>query len=448
MPVCQCLTSGGKGPQCTREVPEGEQFCWQHQHCKTPVAGAVPAKKIVKKPPAKKIPAPVEKPSKPRIYFELLPRELIEELLLYMPLNEIDNLKDLFNRYLTKSWWISRLSVITHLPREALTDVINDADLDHIIRYVRLVDREKNRLDQRQQHYYQYYPRGQPDFFESLYFLTIPYGYVSILKYIDEHKLSKNPIDVVNRFIYYEIRNNPIATVEYLESRGFDIKANNGLILYYAIVNNNYPLTVYLINRGLVIGNDYLPNALSIADVDLDLVKLLVSKIDTAPVRFISLITAPNRDIKRLVDYGLTLPDPQNRSRKEIITTVLRDSRYSPALYDYLLSFEKLSQGQLTTLAKHVLESGQYDKLSFFKKHGADISNDMLKKAFLNLIESKNIPQQSVRSFIDAELIDLKEALSLINKRITEGTAEVSNRDMQRLQAIYSYVAKQLTRKK
>src|SRR5581483_5483370 len=112
---CQCLTKDGKGPQCTRQLPEGEQFCWQHQNCKTPVAAPeaeeeaeeivtkkAPTKKTIKK---KEAPQPKTIPFKPETYIELLPRELVEELLLYMPLNELF-LLSIFNKYLTKQFWI------------------------------------------------------------------------------------------------------------------------------------------------------------------------------------------------------------------------------------------------------------------------------------------------------------------------------------------------------
>lgn len=64
MPQCQCFTKEGKGPQCEREVPEGERYCWQHKNCRTPVgegAQNAPAK-ATKKVPTKKT---VVRPSSP-----------------------------------------------------------------------------------------------------------------------------------------------------------------------------------------------------------------------------------------------------------------------------------------------------------------------------------------------------------------------------------------------
>jgi hypothetical protein len=38
MTQCQCLTSNGKGRQCSRMTKEGERFCYQHKTCGYPIA--------------------------------------------------------------------------------------------------------------------------------------------------------------------------------------------------------------------------------------------------------------------------------------------------------------------------------------------------------------------------------------------------------------------------
>ena len=62
MDQCQCLTKEGSGPRCTRHIPEGKEFCWQHGNCKFPipkpppiVIPEEPIVKLVNVPPKKKI---------------------------------------------------------------------------------------------------------------------------------------------------------------------------------------------------------------------------------------------------------------------------------------------------------------------------------------------------------------------------------------------------------
>ena len=58
---CQCFTEGGKGPQCTRMVKEGSNFCFQHQKCKAIVSTKKAEKKQAEAPKKKQVEAPKKK---------------------------------------------------------------------------------------------------------------------------------------------------------------------------------------------------------------------------------------------------------------------------------------------------------------------------------------------------------------------------------------------------
>ena len=84
-----------------------------------------------------------------RYYTDLLPLELRYELLMYISLKDIMpifrpfgvhagnyTLNKFYARYITKNYWVHRLSVQTRLPRDAFVDFLNDTSQSNVVRFL------------------------------------------------------------------------------------------------------------------------------------------------------------------------------------------------------------------------------------------------------------------------------------------------------------------------
>lgn len=107
-------------------------------------------------------------------YFNVLPCELMEELLLYFKYKELIEFKDtLLCNYLTKRYWIKKLVADSGLPSEAFIDILREPIDDKFYKlvyntmHVRLGDVITIRT--------------------ALYNQSLVHGYVSMVKYIKEH---------------------------------------------------------------------------------------------------------------------------------------------------------------------------------------------------------------------------------------------------------------------
>lgn len=112
-------------------------------------------------------------------YIDLLPRDLIYELLDYFDLRTLirhysasDSYKlfHVLDKYSPKGYLVRWLSRITKLPKSVFNALKMD---DTFYNFVLYIDRNNRYVN---------YDNPQ-----NLYKLAIPYGYLSILKYIDEH---------------------------------------------------------------------------------------------------------------------------------------------------------------------------------------------------------------------------------------------------------------------
>jgi|SRR5581483_7159688 len=118
-----------------------------------------------------------------RLYIDLLPRDLVYELLDFFPMNELVSridtqdkktyayiLHPIFKKYLTRDYWLRWLSNLTKQPKHIFRELAID---DHLYDYLNYLYKYSYR-----------YNYAKPN---ELYIISIPYGYLSILKYIDEH---------------------------------------------------------------------------------------------------------------------------------------------------------------------------------------------------------------------------------------------------------------------
>ena len=446
MSRCQCLTKEGKGPQCTREVQGIQQFCWQHQDCKTPVDEASSVKQVTKKPPPKKIINRQESSltNKFDTYFDIVPRELIDELLFLIPLPDLEVIQIIFSKYLTKQWWIRRLMIITKLPRESLIDVNNDPDLRHIINFVKSADEIKRNINGPL--YWSPSVEG-PDFYRLLYELSLKFGYVSILQYIDENNLMRSQYSV-DYLTYYNIKDNPQAIIEYLEPRGFNINKYDNMIMRTAIRDNNYLLIKYLIERDIPINKHDLTSILYDDSLNFELIDLFVAILGLKPIQFMSIIpTTTKTNIKKLINYAFTLPDPEKKSKEEIVFSTVHDVYYNPKLFDYLLSLNLINEDQLTTIALEALDAKNYHKFLYLKRHGANISDDVVKDIFNNLINGDIVMEREIMTFIDSGELDLNKVLITIDEKIKALDEHVYKRKIKALNRLRNYVAKKIAKK-
>jgi len=70
-------------------------------------------------------------------YISILPHELIEDLLLYIPYKELLDLRSsIFNRYITKTWWIYRLSIKTQLLKDVFMDIVLESDEKRAMKFI------------------------------------------------------------------------------------------------------------------------------------------------------------------------------------------------------------------------------------------------------------------------------------------------------------------------
>ena len=445
MSRCQCLTREGKGSQCTREVPADERFCWQHQNCKTPiyVSENSPAIKsqTVKTGPTKKVP-PRQKIERFQNYFDILPNDLIDELLFFLPIDFIGDIHTIFHNYSIKLWLIKKLMRITKLPREALIDVSNDPDLKHVMEYVDEINNEILRKPPNQV-YWRFQSSHPYDFYKIIYEETVKFGYVSILKYIDNNNLFVYPHENLRNLLYNDIRDNRIATVKYLESIGAEIPDD---FVKWQVGRRHYDLIKYLIDRGFPV--DYQAFLWAIDTDSIEIIKLLAETLKVTSLDLLKNIhnTMPKSDIKKLVDFSFTLQSPENKSKADIIDEILRDRELKPKLFDYLLlSLDVVPQKTIDDIAMDAFNNKQYDRALYFRQHGAQLSDSDIKQIFANLNEQPDVNESVIKSFINNDVIDADEINSIILNAITKLKAKsqrtgLENKGLRMLGHIHSYI--------
>src|SRR5581483_6848085 len=139
-------------------------------------------------------------------YINILPYELIEELLLYFSYKELIELKHtILCNHLTRRYWIKNLNIKSKLPNEAFIDILNETDENEFYKlifntnHVQSLDITMLRT--------------------ALYNQSLMHGYVSIVKYVKEHDI---------KLIYHSNKtyknNDADAIIFYLKKDNIDSK--------------------------------------------------------------------------------------------------------------------------------------------------------------------------------------------------------------------------------
>lgn len=121
-------------------------------------------------------------------YTDLLPIELRYELFNHIPLEEIMpnfeefgvdagdyTLNEFYARYITRNYWPYRLSARTKLPQRIFSDIITDSDSFNVARFLFVMN----------------------DTIVNLPYYASNAGYVSILRYLDDHPELKRTYSVL-----------------------------------------------------------------------------------------------------------------------------------------------------------------------------------------------------------------------------------------------------------
>ena len=390
---CQCLTKEGKGSQCTRQLPEGERFCWQHRDCRTPVVKSVPLEnKSTEKVDVK-------------TYLNIIPRELIEELLILLPFQDLVGNKEFWGKYLTRQFWIKRLSRKSRMPPEAFIDLLHEPDDEKFMIFTEAFD--ENAFCCKGNYVFPYND-------------AITFGYLSIVKYMNENKLiNENP----TKSLHF-VQHNPIQMVEYLESIGADIHYNTDTFLEKSIQNDNYPLVKHLIDRGFMLYPNIVNDAL--VTFNPEIIKLIFRKRNLSPLNAIIILPneLPPQLIKDLIDFSFTLPDPVHRTLKDFISLLLYNITYKPKIFDYILSLNQTTQETLDKVALISLNTGLYEKALYFKKHGAQVPTALINQKLESLLSSPGSENQRIMFLIDLGATNLDEAFDAVDKDISHTRLE------------------------